>query len=197
MTIFTLVFIGIIVFVILVFIYNALGLGHTDETHVKLIPSLITISPEWEDKINYSNLNVKTPYTSGLSLMFDLYLYNSPENDNWNSRPDEEKPIFNSGHAPLIAYHPMENYLSMDFLIQNNQYNQAYQKVIIKDVPLQQWIKVLFIIQGRDLEVYFNDKLIKKTQLDGFPIYQKSDVYLGKKNHNIIGKLGNMYLKLF
>ena len=184
----------ILAIIIIFFIYQALGYNNSNPSHITLIKSSFVVSPEWEDKIIYNNRNVETEYINGLSLLFNLYLYNSPENDNWNSTPNEEKPIFDCGHAPLISYHPIENYLSFDFMIQNNQYTKSYQKVIVNDIPVQQSLKILFVIQGRDFELFINGNLIKKTKLDGFPIYQKSDILLGKKNHNIIGKLGSMYL---
>jgi len=184
----------ILAIIIIYFIYKALGYNNSKPSHITLIKSSFVVSPEWEETIIYNNRNIDTEYINGISLLFNLYLYNSPENDHWNSRPDEEKPILNCGNTPLIAYNPIENYLSFDFMIQNNLNTKSYQKIIIKDIPVQQSLQILFTIQGRDFELFINGKLTKKTQLDGFPIYEKSDIILGKKNHNIIGKLGSMYL---
>jgi hypothetical protein len=48
----------------------------------------------------------------------------------------------------------------------------------LQNIPINKKLNIIINIRGRDIEVYFNGKIVKITQLDGIPQFDKTNLYV-------------------
>jgi hypothetical protein len=125
----------------------------------------------------------------GITYGFKLFIENASENENWGKRFDQLKPIIK--YSPGVYYHPYENYLEFSVVIQKSKYStRSVQTLKVKDVPIQQWLKIIVVYSSNRIKVYFNGNLVASRKLENPPILEPKFLYIGEENNNIKGILG-------
>jgi hypothetical protein len=107
----------------------------------------------------------------------------------WNYKFGQEKHIFSrsdpSGSIknPLVTLHPSDNIMKISISVYPNENTSKNEPAPVNNsgatddvficevpnVPIQQWLAVAITIDTKNLDVYFNGKLVKSCLLSGLP----------------------------
>jgi len=177
--------IGVIVLVMILgliyYFYNASSISYSNN------------NPLWVDKpINASTSMVrpkKVPNAANAySFSYSLWIYVS----DWNYKFGEDKTIFvrkNSlGVGPdslSLGLYPKTNTLNARI-----NTDKGPQTCDIKDIPLQKWVHIGYVVNNRNVDVYIDGKLERSCVLKGLPLmYRQDKVYIAD-NGGFYGQIG-------
>lgn len=103
-----------------------------------------------------------------------------------------------------INYKPKTNHISVVFGIKQLKValsnssedsidlHKTQQALDIPSIPLQKWMQLAVIIDGRNVDIYIDKLLVRNYTLDNVPILTNDNIILGRKGHNpniYIGKI--------
>jgi hypothetical protein len=127
----------------------------------------------------------------GLTFVWEMYIPAMGGNDKWQSSYNRLKPIISMNDSPVIAYHPKKNYISVVLKYRDNPFYAQFAEVKFENVKVQGWNKYIIIIENRAVKIYINGALISTKILPSLPVIydMNSEVVLGEKNNNFLGKV--------
>jgi len=96
-----------------------------------------------------------------LSTSYSIWIYVS----DWTKKYDSEKIIFSRGDALRVYLGKTENNVNIE-LKDNNDVPFVCK---VKNVPLQKWVNIITVVNGKTLDVYFNGKLVKTCLMNITP----------------------------
>ena len=201
--------IGIFILIVLVIIafmyYNSI------KDYKVLLEEIVPLYNNYEKKIS----NEMIPKPDKLKMTFILWLYidNNPENSQWFSSFSGDKIIMDKNGCPDIIYLPYKNTIKILINVKdirpiirdkedeenpnseipsNIEFKIKKQEIEIQDIKFQKWNQLTVMIDNRYLDIYLNSVLVKSALLDNVPIFNQSDISLGRKKHNpnlFLGKI--------
>ena len=132
----------------------------------------------------------------GLSFAWDMYIPSQNGNDKWQSSFNHLKPIISMNDSPVISYHPKKNYLSVIVKYRNNPFYVQFAEIKFTEIKLQKWCHYIVVIDNRNIKLYINGSLISIKILPSIPVVYdlNSEIVLGEKNNNFLGKINNLML---
>ena len=139
-------------------------------------------NPLWVSKpINASNSTL-TPKTvpnaaNAYSFSYSVWIYVS----DWNYKFGENKTIFvrknslgTGDNSLFLGLYPSTNTLHATI-----NTDKGLQSCDIKDIPLQKWVHVGYVVNNRNVDVYIDGKLERSCVLKGLPLmYRQDKVYI-------------------
>ena len=171
--------------------------------HYQLIDEELNIKQDYQKNINIGSIigGTKTRFTEngeghGLSVYFDIYLENAQGHKGWTSQYDKHKPILRIGNSPHIYVNHKTGMLVVMLQYKDNPYYSHYPQIEV-ELPHQKWTKVLVVIDGRYVNIYYDDKLIKSAKLGNVPYLHLTDdsvVVIGEQDNNMQGKIRDLRL---
>jgi hypothetical protein len=117
----------------------------------------------------------------------------------WNYKFGQEKSVFSrndpankSVSNPAVFLHPTDNSLKISVSVYPNEKTSKNEPAPannsgmnddvficeVPNVPLQQWVAVSVTVSTRNLDIYFNGKLVKSCLLSGIPKPIMGDIVL-------------------
>ena len=193
---------AILIIFILVYYFYLYTTSNIQKYKIKLLADETTINNDYEEAFP-----IKTFITTrdtlyvpklgyGLSFCWEMYIPNNNSNANWNHSYNNIKPIIYMDDSPQIGYHPKKNYLSIIIKYRNNPFYAQYNEIKITNIKQQKWSKYILIINGRTIQLYIDGKINTIQYLPSLPVIYdiKSDITIGKKNNNFLGKIRNLIL---
>jgi hypothetical protein len=135
----------------------------------------------------------------GLTFVWEMNIPSISNNDKWQSSYNKLKPIISINDSPVISYHPKKNYLSVVLKYRDNPFYAQFAEVKFDNVKLQGWNKYIIIIDNRTVKIYINNVLTASKVLPSLPVIYdiNSEIILGNKNNNFLGKVRNINLYPF
>jgi hypothetical protein len=157
---------------------------------------------------NYvNNINIATLITTrdtlyvpklgyGVSFVWDMYIPSQGGSDKWQNDFNHLKPIISMGDSPVISYHPKKNYLSIVVKYKNNPFYTQFGEVRFDDIKLQKWSNYIVVIENRNIKLYIDRVLVSTKILPSVISISDitSEIILGEKNNNFLGKINNLSL---
>ena len=196
------IMIVILIIFILIYYYYSNASSNINKYKIKLLIDETIINNDYENSFIIKNLipTRDTLYVPklgyGLTFRWDMYVPNINSNENWNNRYNTVKPIISMDDSPQIGYHPKKNYLSVIMKYRNNPFYAQYHEIKINNIKQQKWSTYILIINGRTIQLIINGITEYTQYLPSLPVIYdiSSDVLLGKKNNNFLGKIRNLML---
>jgi hypothetical protein len=132
----------------------------------------------------------------GLTFVWEMYIPSINSNEKWQHSYNIVKPIISMNDSPVIAYHPKKNYLSLNIKYRNNPFYAQYTEVKFNDIKLQKWSKYIIIIENRNIKFYIDGVLTSTKVMPSVIVTYdiNSEIVLGQKNNNFLGKIKNLTL---
>ena len=196
------IFVLIIIFLVYYYYYYVQYYSNISKYQIKLFNDEIELTNEYENTFIIANLipNRSTLYVPklgyGLSFIWEMYIPNKNGNEKWNNSYNILKPIISMNDSPQISYHPKKNYLSIILKYRNNPFYAQYTELKYSKIKQQKWCKYILIINGRNIQLYIDGTIVLAQYLPSLPVIYDltSEIALGKKNNNFLGKLRNLSL---
>ena len=132
----------------------------------------------------------------GLSFAWDMYIPSHNSNDKWQTSFNRLKPIISMNDSPVISYHPKKNYLSIVLKYRNNPFYAQFAEIKFKDIKLQKYAHYILVIDNRNIKLYIDGVIMSIKTLPSIPVVYdlNSEIILGEKNNNFLGKINNLKL---
>lgn len=180
----------IMIGIIIVVFYNTFLKKPKDENNILTGPSKFN---ELYYKEVDNNINLVPGKGYGLTLIWEMYIPNTSENNLYNSTFNRLKPIVRIGDSPQLYYHPKHGYLSVIVKYTDNPFYSNYPEIKIKNIKLQKWQKYALVIHDRNINLYIDGKLVSANTIMNIPIIDTNSVIqLGEINNNFLGIIKNM-----
>lgn len=137
------------------------------------------------------NKKTKVPKSvNGLVFTYSYWMYIG----NWNYRFGELKNIFVKGNeensAPAMYLYPRTNSIRAAIATYSED---GMEYCDVKNVPLQKWVHVGYVLNNRTVDIYVNGKLERSCVLKGVPRLNNGPVRLaasgGSSQSGFYGKL--------
>ena len=159
-----------------------------NEDYLNIIQTSILVTDR--DKLMIPNLGY------GISFSWDMYIPAQNGNDKWQNSFNRLKPIISMNDSPVISYHPKKNYLSIVVKYRNNPFYAQFAEIKFEDIKLQKWSHYILVIDNRNIKLYIDGSLISIKTLPSVPVVHdlNSEIILGAKNNNFLGKINNLSL---
>ena len=204
-TIFICICIAVIVLILLYYYYYYYYLpaqNNIGKYQIKILTDEIHMNNEYDNSFLIKNLipNRDTLYVPklgyGLSFIWDMYIPNNGGSDKWQHSYNILKPILAMNDSPQISYHPKKNYLSIILKYRNNPFYAQYTEIKYTKIKQQKWSKYILIINGRNIQLYIDNQIVLSQNLPSLPVIYdiNSEIILGKKKNNFLGKIRNLIL---
>lgn len=167
------ILLGIIVIIVLYFVYVYLFSNPNDKTIVK------SQDARSQQVISASNL----PSSATTNYTYSIWIY---VND-WNYRFGQTKVIFgrtdqNNDPSPSVKLSPSINNLDVTlstYPTSGTNTQPTLHTCSIQDIPLQRWTNIIVTLNDRALDLYLDGKLVRTCVLPGVPkLNPNSDLYL-------------------
>lgn len=193
----------VIVFIfILIYYFYSNATTNINKYKIKLLTDETIINNDYENEFPITKFVTtrNTLYVPklgyGLTFSWDMYVPNINSNENWSHSYNNIKPIIYMSDSPQIGYHPKKNYLSIIIKYRNNPFYAQYNEIKINNIKQQKWYNYILVINGRNIQLYIDGKIETTQYLPSLPVIYDitSDVSLGKKDNNFLGKIRNLIL---
>lgn len=126
---------------------------------------------------------------NGLTFNWQMYLEDPQSDRIWSTSYAKDKSILRIGDSPQITYNPKYNILKLTLKYRETPFYAHYPIIELKNIPLRRWNSYIVVINGTQIHIYLNGKLVISKILPSDPIIASDDIILGHKNNNIQGKL--------
>lgn len=196
-------FLILIIIILLVLYYNSTKnlIDITENTINKLNKEkkyvqkdILPLFNDFEEKIHSDNIlndNLIESY------VFYIYFENLYGNELWLSNFHSPKNILRRENGGIeISYKPDVNQLLINIPIkrlgihsknddeEKLNLKNSMETIIIRGLKMQKWLQIALIINGRDVDIYIDNKLRKNQILDNVPILSNNDIIIGEAYKN-------------
>lgn len=167
------ILLGIVVVIVLYFLYIYLFNNPNDKTIVK------SHDARSQQVISASNL----PSGGTTNYTYSIWLYINE----WNYRFGESKVVFgrtdqNNDPAPSVKLAPSVNNLDVTlatYPTSGSSSDPTLHTCSVQDIPLQRWTNIILTLNDRALDIYLDGKLVRTCVLPGVPkLNPNSDLHL-------------------
>jgi hypothetical protein len=199
--IFGMVFIGIVIFIIIMFIYSSI-VGFRN--YQKYSPYLIDGITDATVSQKFSAYQIQPPsdsaYGTEFTYSFWMYIKDTNFSSSNISKCTQSTPLLHVFHkgsydyiptgsqsdasssssvyypllqTPGVWLYPNTNKLNIRF----NTYENVVETSDIGNIPLNMWVNIIIILIGSSVDIYVNGNLKKRTKLSGVPKINYGDFY--------------------
>jgi hypothetical protein len=191
---------GILLLGGLIFIfYNDLYVPGSKKSYT-LLKGTQTISQDFESTVPYSLLAPNRASLMvddsgagyGLSFTWSMYLEQVGPERIWSTSYAKDKPILRIGDSPHIVYNPKYNILKVIVNYKESPFYAHYPVIELRDLPLQKWNQYSVVIDNNKVKIYFNGKLVVNKVLATVPVIDSTDIVIGEKFNNLVGKIKDL-----
>ena len=127
----------------------------------------------------------------GLEFSMTMWIYISDWTQGWKNiliKGDKKTtPNNSSARAPGLWLYPNTNALHARI----NTFAAVNEGCDIKNIPLQKWVCIAYILNNRTVDIYINGKLERSCVLRGVPKLNNAPIYLCE-NGGFFGKISNV-----
>lgn len=127
----------------------------------------------------------------GLVFSYSLWIFIH----DWNYKFNQWKSIFNKGssmgdpnggssRAPGMWLYPKTNSLHARI----NTTEDANEGCDIKNIPLQKWVNIVYVLNNRTVDIYIDGKLERSCVLRGVPILNDDPIHVAE-NGGFLGQI--------
>ncbi len=139
-------------------------------------PFIITNPINAFKKNNKPVIKKRVPYpVDGLAFTYSLWIYIA----DWNYNFGNWKNIFVKGddnmRAPGLWLYPKTNSLHARI----NTHADVNEGCDIKNIPLQKWVHIVYVLNNRTVDIYIDGKLERSCVLRGVPVLNNMPVQVG------------------
>jgi hypothetical protein len=94
-------------------------------------------------------------------------------------------------HCPSIWLYPLSKSLKV---LTSTSSPELVESCDIKDIPLMEWVHIVYVLNNRSVNIYINGKLENSCELKGIPIITNDPVYItsGSPLAGFYGKISNI-----
>ena len=172
------IIVGIVIIIVLLFaLYYLVSylLTRRDSDAVVIIDKSVNA---YDSRLK--NKKVKVPRSvNGLVFTYSYWMYIG----NWNYRFGELKNIFVKGNeqnsAPAMYLYPRTNSIRAAIATYSED---GMEYCDVKNVPLQKWVHVGYVLNNRTVDIYINGKLERSCVLKGVPRLNNGPVNVSASN---------------
>ena len=172
------IIVGIVIIIVLLFaLYYLVSylLTRRDSDAVVIIDKSVNA---YDSRLK--NKKVKVPRSvNGLVFTYSYWMYIG----NWNYRFGELKNIFVKGNeqnsAPAMYLYPRTNSIRAAIATYSED---GMEYCDVKNVPLQKWVHVGYVLNNRTVDIYINGKLERSCVLKGVPRLNNGPVHVSASN---------------
>ena len=164
----------------------------------KLIDGVYEFDQQFESTVplgklapNRSSL-IMSGYGHGLTFTWAMNLDQVGPERIWATSYSRDKPIVRVGNSPQIYYNPKYNVLKVIVAYKETPFFSHYPVIELRDLPLQAWNKYAVVIEANRVKIYFNGQLVVNKVLANIPVIESTDIIVGERNNNIIGKIQDL-----
>ena len=130
--------------------------------------------------------------TEGLSFSYSLWIYV----EDWSYQFGKWKNIMVKGdvdgsdgeRAPGLWLYPRTNSLHARISTTVDK-NEGCD---IKNIPLQKWVNIIYVLDNRSVDIYINGKLERSCVLKGIPIINSKPLTVSADGAGFYGKISNL-----
>ena len=181
--------IGGLIFVFYEYLYKAAS--YDNYTLIENVYEYESTIPLGKLAPNRSSL-ILPGYGHGLTFTWAMNLDQVGPERIWATSYSRDKPIIRIGNSPQIYYNPKYNILKVIVSYRETPFFAHYPIIELRDIPLQSWNKYAVVIESNRVKIYFNGQLVVNKELSNIPIIDSTDIIVGEKNNNIIGKVQDL-----
>ena len=185
---YVIIFFGFIVTLIAsYYLYNYFfGLNYTN---------ILCGSKEFRGNFNTFISNTKLPMSktrSSYSYTMALKIPNLPENSEWKTNVNYQKPILYRFGSPNINYDVMNHKLIIQVAYKDKLNMINYHDITLDSLPNQKSIFLGIVVDNLNVDIYINGKRYLSSKMPHVPFIFNRNVYLGDKDNNFNGKVGDI-----
>lgn len=142
----------------------------------------------YKGKIVNKRVEIPNP-TEGLTYTYSFWFYIQ----DWSYRTGKYKNIFvkGGGNNPTPGVWLDKDTNTLHTRIKTNDTSVEYETCDVKNIPLQKWNHVAYVLNNRAVDIYVNGKLERSCVLNGIPVLNSNKLHVAK-NDGFYGKLGNL-----
>lgn len=127
----------------------------------------------------------------GLEFTYSVWIYIQDWTKGWKNifvKGDKNAgPLTGSARAPGLWLYPNTNALHARI----NTFASPNEGCDIKNIPLQKWVHIVYVLNNRTVDIYIDGKLERSCVLRGVPKLNSQPVYVAQ-NGGFFGKLSNL-----
>lgn len=117
--------------------------------------------------------------TQGMNHTFSTWIYVKDWNYKfgqykcilWKGNPDKDGNI----HCPSLWLYPLTNSLKV---VTSTSVPEGVESCDIQNIPLMTWVHIVYILNGRTVDIYINGKLERSCALRGIPIITNDPLHI-------------------
>lgn len=146
-------------------------------------PILINGTKHTTEKLQFpSNKLSLSDVNKGVSWTFVSWMYV----EDWNYKYGQQKNVLNWGDNLKIYFEEKEN----DMVLEIKTVPLAkVEKLTFNDVPLQRWFCAIIVLDGRNIDLFIDGKLVMSRVLEYVPNYSNNELVLFEDG-GFNGKIG-------
>jgi hypothetical protein len=154
-------------------LYNSNQLFYNDK---QILIGLEKLPPS-EDNIRYT-------------MSVFVRVNNLDGNTAWNEDQSYTKYIINNYGSPNIVYYRDTGMLVVEIAYKSNDAVNEMYEFKLDHFPMQKWIQLCVVVNGRYIELYKNGELFTAKKLDTVPIQTRKMMKIGDNKKNYNGHIG-------
>ena len=154
-------------------LYNSNQLFYNDK---QLLIGLEKLPPS-EDNIRYT-------------MSAFVRVNNLDGNTAWTEDQSYTKYIINNYGSPNIVYYRETGMLVVEIAYKSNDGVNEMYEFNLEHFPMQKWLQLCVVVDGRYIELYKNGELFTAKKLDTAPMKTRKMMKIGDKNKNYNGHIG-------
>ena len=134
--------------------------------------------------------NTKLPLSqegNRYSYSFWLYIINLPENSEFETDVNYDKPILYRYGSPNISYNTKLHRLRFQIAYKDNLDMVNYYNLDVDKTKVQTWTNYVLVVNDRHVSIYENGKLLTGAKIPHVPFIFNRNIYLGEKDNNFNG----------
>lgn len=166
----------ILVFIIIVVVYVIIWALNRSKESLAMSPYLVTTPVNAHSEAVAKKTHKVPDPVEGINFSYSFWMYIA----DWNYKFGKWKNIFVKGNpasdrrAPGLWLYPKTNALHARI----NTYADANEGCDLKNIPLQKWVHIVYVLNNRTVDMYVDGKLERSCVLRGVPVLNKDPVHL-------------------
>lgn len=132
------------------------------------------------------------PSEDNIRYTFSVFirLNNVDANSVWIEDPNVKKYIINNNGTPNIVYYRNEGKVGVEIAYRDEDGVNDVYEFELHNFPMQKWIQLCVVVEGRYVELYKNGELYSAKKLNTAPWKSQRMLNIGNKNKNFNGYIG-------
>ena len=175
---------GVLVLLIAIIIYVSI-----DRSHKFIYKGNQLFYNDKQIVVGFENLK---PSEDNIRYTFSAFIRvnNLDGNTSWGNTPNSKKYIINNYGSPNIVYYRNTGMVVMEVAYKSEDGVNDIYEFEFDHFPMQKWVQLCIVVEGRYVEVYKNGELYTAKKLNTVPWKSQKMLNIGNKNKNFNGHIG-------